>query len=300
MRLLTRESKIPAGKTLWADSWRRLKRNKPAVVGLVVVLLVLFVGVFADLIAPASPTGQDLRARFARPGSPSNITRNGTYILGADQFGRDILSRIIYGARVSLTLAIVVEAITRVIGITVGSVAGYYGGWMDIAISRVLEVLMAFPDLLFYIGIRFALGSSLPVLILAFSAFGWAGTSRFVRGLVMQLKESEYVEAARAQGFSSTRIIVRHILPNCLGPLIVSITLSIPGTIMGEAGLAFLGLGIQPPAPSWGNMIYDSRAYLRVAPFFAIWPGIALIVTVLAFNLFGDGLRDALDPRLKR
>lgn len=294
------QAKIPAGASLWADAWRRLKRNKPAMFGLGGIILICLVAIFAPLLAPANPYAQDLTQGLRLPGAPATITRTGTYILGSDKLGRDILSRVIYGARVSLLVGIFSEFITSVLGITLGLIAGYYGKWVDNLIMRLSDIMFAFPDLLLCIGIVFAFGPNLYNVFLAIGIVGWAGMARLVRSQVLALKESEYVTAARAQGLSDWRIITRHILPNCLGPIIVSITMGIPGAIMSEAGLSFLGLGAQPPTASWGSMIYDARAYMRVDPLFSVWPGLAIMFAVFSFNLFGDGLRDAIDPRLKR
>lgn len=294
------EVKPESSHSLWADSWKRLKRNRPAIVGLVFIILLTLSATFAPWLAPADPLKQDLPNRLKPPGAPSKITRNGMYILGSDTLGRDILSRLLYGARISLTVGLVTQFLITVIGVFLGALAGYYGDWIDMLLMRTGDILFAFPDLLFYIGIMFALGPGIYNMFLALSIIGWAGRARLVRGQFLSLRESEYVEAARAQGLSDARIIFKHILPNCLGPIIVSVTMGIPGSMLSEASLSYLGLGILPPTPSWGNMIGDARPYLRSNPWFSVWPGIAIVLTVLSFNLLGDGLRDALDPRLKR
>lgn len=286
--------------SLWADAWRRLKKNRPAVAGLVVILALIIIALMAPVISPADPIKTDLPNRLKPPGSPSSICKNGVYLLGSDEFGRDILSRVIYGTRISLSVGIISQAIVTIIGVTLGALAGYYGGVMDMLVMRTADVLFAFPELLFYIGVMFALGPSIYNLFIALALIGWAGVARLVRSQVLYIKEMEYVEAARAQGLSDARIIFRHILPNCLGSIIVSVTMGIPGAILSEATLSFLGLGVRPPAPSWGNMIYAARAYMLSNPWYSVWPGIAIMVTVFAFNLLGDGLRDALDPRLRR
>jgi peptide/nickel transport system permease protein/oligopeptide transport system permease protein len=286
--------------SLWGDAWRRLKKNRPAVAGLVVIIVLIIVAVMAPVISPADPIKTDLPNRLKPPGAPSAICKNGVYILGSDEFGRDILSRVIYGTRISLSVGIISQAIVTVIGVTMGALAGYYGGMMDMLVMRTADILFAFPELLFYIGVMFALGPSIYNIFIALALIGWAGVARLVRSQVLYLREMEYVEAARAQGLSDARIILRHILPNCMGPIIVSVTMGIPGAILSEATLSFLGLGVQPPTPSWGNMIYAARAYMLSNPWYSVWPGIAIMVTVFAFNLLGDGLRDALDPRLKR
>ncbi len=289
-----------AQMTFWRDAWRRLKKKKPAMFGLVVIMIFALMAIFAPLIAPADPNKIDLDNRLKPPGAPSKICKNGVYLLGSDEFGRDILSRIIYGSRISLSIGILTQALVTVIGVAMGALAGYYGGKIDMAIMRIVDILFAFPDLLFYIGIMFALGPGIYNLFIALSILGWAGRARLIRSQVLSIKETEYVEAARAQGLSDFRIIVKHILPNCMGVIIVSVTLGIPAAILTEASLSFLGLGILPPTPSWGNMIYAARAYMRVNPLYSVWPGIAIMLSVFAFNLLGDGLRDVLDPRLRQ
>lgn len=288
-----------SGASLWSDAWVRLKKNKPAMIGLFFIVLLVVVALTANFIAPSGPYDQDLTARLSTPGSSSNISRGGVYLLGSDQLGRDLLSRIIHGSRVSLAVGLVSEFIVSVLGISLGAIAGYYGGRVDDWIMRISDIMFAFPDLLFAIGIMFALGPSIFNVFIALGVVGWAGMARLVRSQIMTLKEMEFVESAKAQGISDFRIIVRHLLPNCLGPIIVSITLGIPGAILGEAGLSFLGLGAQPPMASWGSMIMDARPYFSTQPYFSIFPGVAIMIVVFAFNLFGDGLRDALDPRLK-
>ncbi|MCS7175463.1 ABC transporter permease [Pseudothermotoga sp.] len=285
---------------LYTDAFKRLRRNKPAMFGLAFVIFITIIAILAPLLAPADPNKIDLQNRLKPMGSSSKICKNGVYLLGSDEYGRDILSRLIYGARVSLLVGVVTQFITTVIGIIVGALAGYYGGAIDMFMMRVADVLFAFPELLFYIGMMFALGPGLTNMFIALSVIGWAGKARLVRSQVISLKETEFVEAAKAQGLSDFRIITKHILPNCMGPIIVSVSLGIPGSILAEAGLSFLGLGILPPTPSWGNMIRSASAYLRIQPWYAVWPGLVLMLATFSFNLLGDGLRDALDPRLKQ
>ncbi|MEW5866252.1 MAG: oligopeptide ABC transporter permease [Bacillota bacterium] len=276
---------------LYADAWKRLKRNRLAMAGLVVIVLLMLVAVFAPYIAPHDPYKQSLDDQLRPPSRK--------YPLGTDDLGRDVASRIIFGSRISLTVGFVAEAITLVIGVTLGAISGYFGGRVDNVIMRITDMMFAFPDLLFAIAIMFVLGPGIYNVFIALAIVGWAGMARLVRGQVLAVREREFVEAAKAVGESDVRIIIKHILPNCLAPVIVSATLGIPGAIMSEAGLSFLGLGAQPPTPSWGQMISIGRGYLRFAPWFSVYPGLAIMVTVLAFNLFGDGLRDALDPRLR-
>lgn len=286
--------------SFWQDAFKRLKRNRPAMIGLVIIILFTILAILSPVLSPADPIKQDLSNRLKPPGSPSNICKNGVYILGSDEFGRDILSRILYGARISLSVGIISQILVTIIGVTMGSLAGYYGGKIDMLIMRLADILFAFPDLLFYIGVMFALGPSIYNVFVALALIGWAGMARLVRSQVISLREMEYIEAAKAQGLSDLRIILKHILPNCVGPIIVAITMGIPGAILAEASLSFLGLGVQPPTPSWGNMIYAARAYMRTNPMYSVWPGLAIMIMVFSFNLLGDGLRDAFDPRLKR
>lgn len=278
-------------ESLLRNTWRRLLRNKMAVVGLVLIVVLTLLAIFAGTVSPYDPYKQSFRERLQSPSA--------AHLLGTDELGRDMLSRLIYGARISLSVGLISQVISVVIGIIVGAVAGYFGGRVDNYLMRLTDMMFAFPDLLFAMGIMFALGPGLINLFIALGIVGWAGVARLVRGQVLSIREREYIEAARSIGESDFRIIMRHVLPNCLAPIIVSVTLGIPGAIMAEAGLSFLGLGAQPPLSSWGQMIAFGKAWMRSAPWLSIYPGLAIMITVLAFNLFGDGLRDALDPRLK-
>lgn len=283
------------------SAWKRLKSHRAALFGLIVICALVVIAIGAPKVAPADPNRQDIMNRLAKPGTPMAQDLGGEmYVLGGDQLGRDLLSRVIYGSRISLTVGVVAQSIILIIGVTAGSIAGYFGGWIDRIIMRICDILFAFPDLLFAIAIMFALGRGLINLFIALAVVNWAGMARLVRAQVLQLRERDFVEAARSAGAPPHWIIIRHILPNALGPIIVAATLGVPGAILSEAGLSFLGLGVQPPTATWGAMIFDGRAYLRVAPALSVVPGIAIMVTVLAFNLLGDGLRDALDPRIRR
>jgi len=288
------------GYSFWKEAFKRLKKNRPAMIGLFMIIIFSIIAVSAPLLSPADPIKQDLDNRLRPAGAPSRISRNGVYLLGSDEFGRDIFSRVLYGARISMSVGIISQILVTLIGVSMGSLAGYYGGKIDMVIMRLADILFAFPSLLFYIGVMFALGPSIYNIFIALALIGWAGMARLVRSQVISIKEMEFIEAARAQGLSDARIILKHILPNCIGPIIVSVTLGIPTAILAEASLSFLGLGVQPPTPSWGNMIYAARAYIRSNPMYSVWPGIAIMVMVFSFNLLGDGLRDALDPKLKR
>ena len=277
--------------SFYHDAFVRLKKDKVAMICLVFVVLLALSAVFAPLLAPYDPSYQDTANILAAPSQ--------AHWMGTDEYGRDILSRIIYGTRVSLSVGLIAEAIAVTIGVLMGSIAGYYGGWVDTVISRIIEIFASFPHILFAIVIMFVLGTGVINVFIAIGFVGWTGVARMIRAQVMQLKEKEYVEAARAEGGRDFQIIFRHLIPNCLSTIIVIITMEIPSDIMYEASLSFLGLGVQPPDASWGEMISTARAYLRTNPTYSIFPGVALVLTVLAFNLLGDALRDALDPKLK-
>lgn len=296
-----KETPTQANEPKGSTPWVRFRRNKLAVAGLIVIIGLVILAIFAPWIAPADPNRQDLMSKFADPGSPMRPDLGGTtYLLGADSLGRDLLSRTIWGARISLLVGFVSQTLIVLIGVTMGSLAGFYGRWVDQTISRLCDILFAFPDLLFAIAMMFALGTGLINLFITLAVISWAGMARLVRSQVMQLKEREYVQAAKAAGAKDWWVIARHILPNALGPIIVSATLGVPGAIMSEASLSFLGLGVQPPTATWGSMIFEGRAYLMSQPLVSVVPGLAVMLTVLAFNLFGDGLRDAFDPRAKQ
>jgi len=281
-------------QTFFSDAWLRLKRNRLAMVGLVIILLLFVIAIFAPVIAPYDPNEQNLQESHALPGAK--------HLLGADKHGRDMLSRMIYGTRISLLVGFLPQFVSLLLAIVLGLVSGYYGGWVDDLIMRLADAFFAFPSLLFMMALMFVLGANQGLLgiVLGLGIVGWAGRARIMRGQVLSIRERAYVESARAVGAGTSRIIFRHILPNCLAPLIVSTTMAIPGAIMAEAGLSFIGLGIAPPTATWGQMLQTGREYLRQFPWLSIWPGMAILITVLAFNLFGDGLRDALDPYLKR
>ncbi|MBI2122980.1 MAG: ABC transporter permease, partial [Armatimonadetes bacterium] len=223
----------------------------------------------------------------------------GSFLLGADLLGRDVYSRIVYGTRISLGVGAAVQASALTLGMTLGLLSGFYGGWIDNMIMRVAEVIFAFPGLLFAIAIMAVIGPSLYNVFLALGLVGWTSLARVVRGQVLAIKQQEYVDAAKVLGASNARIIMRHVLPNTVAPAIILVTLGIGGAILAEASLSFLGLGAQPPTPSWGSMLSTGRDYLLQAPWLSIFPGLAIFVTVMGFNLLGDGLRDLLDPRMQ-
>ncbi|MFQ6604724.1 MAG: ABC transporter permease [Fidelibacterota bacterium] len=221
------------------------------------------------------------------------------YWLGTDNFGRDVLSRLLYGARISLLVGISASTLSLIVGLILGAIAGFWGGWLETIIMRFTDIMFGFPTLLFLIGITAAFEPSLTVVFIAIGFVSWPGMARLMRGQVLSVKEREFVKAAQVLGFSRWRILWRHVVPNCLAPVIVAYTLGIAGAIMAEASLSFLGLGAQPPTPSWGAMINTGKDFLRLAPWISMAPGIAIAITVLGFNLLGDSLRDALDPTLK-
>lgn len=269
--------------------WTRLARDRWARFGLALVAGLVLLAVLAPWLAPGDPFRGDLAVSLRSPSS--------AFLLGSDAQGRDVLSRVLYGARLSLSVGLISQGIALTLGVTLGLVAGYYGRWVDGLIMRVADVTLAFPSLLLLIAIAAAVKPSLPVVFVVIGVVGWAGMARLVRGQVLVARGLEYVQAARALGASDARILARHLLPNVIAPVIVAATLGIGGAIMAEAALSFIGLGAQPPTPSWGAMVAEGRDLLRVAPWVSLVPGVAIGVAVLGLNLLGDGLRDALDVR---
>jgi oligopeptide transport system permease protein len=282
---------------LWTDAWTRFRRNRLAVASLVIVVVMIVLAIIAPLLQRVGiipdPTAQDVVNSYASPGSPGHL-------LGTDDLGRDVLSKILFGAQVSLSIGIFVQFIVLGIGGGIGLVAGYYGGWVDNALMRFTDIMYAFPDLLFVLIIVAALGPTYLNILFAIGFVAWVGLARLVRGSVLSIKEKEYVEAAHAAGSSPSKIILKHLLPNSLGPVIVTLTFGIPAAIFTEAVLDFLGVGIRPPQPTWGVMVFDGYAAVDSYPYLVIVPCVALSLTMLAFNFIGDGLRDALDPRMRR
>jgi peptide/nickel transport system permease protein len=273
--------------------------NRLGKVGLVIIALFFLVAVFAPLLAPYDPRVQHPLPRNAPLGERLDPTR--AHPLGIDDLGRDVLSRVIYGARVSMQVGVMVVLISAFVGVVVGAFSGYYGGWVDRFFSGFLfNVFLSFPSLLLAIAMVAFLGPKLRNLVLALSIIGWVGYARLIRGQVLRVREFDFVTAARALGASDRRIILRHVLPNAIQPLIVQASLGMAGAVLSEASLSFLGLGVPPPTPSWGAMLNDARPYLREAPHLLLFPGIAVMLTVLAFNFVGDGLREWLDPKQKR
>ena len=272
-------------------AWRRLVRRRGAMVGLAVIVLVILVALFAPLIAPYDPATQSWSAVRKPPSA--------AYWLGTDEVGRDLLSRIIYGARASLSAGVISVGIAIAVGVPLGLVAGYAGGLLDGLVSRITDAMLACPFLILAIALAAFLGPSLGNAMIAIGVTATPIFIRLTRGQVLSVKAEDYVEAARAIGNPHPRIVLRHILPNVLPQLLVQATLTVANGIIAEASLSFLGLGQQPPAPSWGSMLNSAQRFLVNAPWMAVWPGLAIFLTVLSFNLLGDGLRDALDPRSK-
>ena len=281
-------------RSQWVEVWRRLKRNKMAVLGLIILIILVLLAVFADVIANYDNVviKQNLAHRLQGPSA--------AHWLGTDEFGRDIFARLVHGTRVSLQVGIVAVGISIVIGGILGAVAGYYGGKLDNTIMRIMDIFLAVPSILLAIAIVSALGPSIINLMLAISISSVPSYARIVRASVLSIRDQEFIEAAKAIGASNTRIIFRHIITNSLAPVIVQATLGVASAILSTAGLSFIGLGIQPPAPEWGSMLSGGRQYLRYAWWVTTFPGVAIMITILSLNLLGDGLRDALDPRLKQ
>jgi ABC-type dipeptide/oligopeptide/nickel transport system permease subunit len=277
-------------RTLWRDAMRSFFKNKLATAGLVVILIFIFFAVFADLIAP-TPYYKSVLSETLRFPSIQHW-------LGTDAVGRDLLSRIIYGARTSLTVGFSVEAIAFAIGLPLGALAGLRGGWIDFVVNRILEVMTAFPSFLFAIFLMSILGTGIGNVILAIGITRWIDVCRLTRGQLLSLREREFVVAARSYGADDWRVIFRHLLPHALPPLIIMLALGIPSAIFAEAGLSFLGVGIDDPIPSWGKMVSESIGYIRVYWYLGIFPTLTIALAMLGFNFVGDGLRDALDPTM--
>ena len=273
------------------STWERMRHSPGAMIGLALIVLLLLMALTANKIAPQGIDDQSLLMALQSPSKE--------FPLGTDEFGRDILSRIIYGSRVSLQVGITTTAVAAFLGITLGALAGYYGGWLDYVIQALVDISWAFPTVLMAIFLVAVLGHGLTNLMIAVGVVYWGAFARVVRGQVLSMREWEFVLAARAAGANDIHILLQHILPNIISPVIVMGTLLMGDAILIESTLSFLGLGAQPPTPSWGSILSSGRAYLSIAPWVTTFPGIAIMLTVLGFNLLGDGLRDALDPRLK-
>ncbi|TMC13619.1 MAG: ABC transporter permease [Chloroflexi bacterium] len=287
---------VPEQVGLWTDVWRRFRRNRLAVAGAVIVVILVLDAVLAGLLVQIGliqdPIKQHVELSATGPSA--------AHLLGTDELGRDTLSRLMFGARISLTIGILVQGIYVLIGGTIGLVAGYAGGRVDNLLMRFTDIWFAFPDLLFVLVLVSVFSPSLLSIFVAIGIVNWVGLARLVRGQVLSIKEKEFVESARAVGSSHFKIVLRHLVPNALGPIIVTLTFGIPAAIFLEAALSYIGVGIQPPTPSWGVMIQDGYQAIYAAPSQVLFPGIAIAITMLSFSFIGDGLRDALDPRMRR
>lgn len=278
-------------RTLWLDAVHRFARNKLSMVAFFLALALIIMALFAPWLAPTHYDDQNYSVSWQRPSAQ--------FLLGTDPFGRDLLSRIIYGARISLSVALVVNVVSFVVGMPIGALAGWYGGVIDYMLMRLVDLMSAFPTLLFALLMLSTIGGGLFNIYLALSITSWIGIARLIRGQFLSLREQDYVLAARATGTPTWRILLRHLTPNALAPVIVSLTLGIPAAIMGEAGLSFLGIGVDPPTPSWGKMVSEYLPYIQTNWYLSTFPAIMIALTMYAFTLMGDGLQDALNPQAK-
>lgn len=281
---------VPRGRSPWLRAWGELRRNKMALFGLAVVVMLIFLAVFAPHLAPADPNALSIKDRFAKPSA--------AHPFGTDNFGRDVVSRVIYGARISLQVGITSVILALILGVSVGALASYFGGQVDNVTMRVMDAVLAFPSIMLALLLRFVLGPSITSVMMAIAVIRIPIFARTVRSSVLSEREKEYVEAARAIGQTNLKILFSHILPNALAPLIVLVTVLFANAILIEASMSFLGIGSPPPAISWGMMLSDGRQYMQEHLHVVLFPGLAISLAVLGVNLFGDGLRDALDPRL--
>jgi peptide/nickel transport system permease protein len=271
--------------------WRRFRKHRLALISLIFIVFLLAVAILAPWLMPYPYDEIDVPNAFAPPSSE--------HLMGTDQLGRDVLSRLMWGTRISLYVGIAATLLGQLVGVLVGAVSGYYGGRVDSLLMRLVDFFLTLPSLPLLLVLSVILAASVNTVILILALLGWMGAARLVRGVVLSLREQEFIEASHALGMSDWKIIIRHMIPNSMAPVIVSITLGIGTTIIVEAALSFLGFGVRPPTPSWGNMLNRVQDYILMNPLLAVYPGLAIFLTVLAFNFMGDGLRDALDPRLK-
>jgi len=269
---------------------KRFSRNKLSIIGVVTVLLLITTSIFAPFIAPYNPTAIDVHNVLSPPSKQ--------HLIGTDELGRDLLSRIIWGSRVSLKVGFVAVGIAIMIGIIIGALSGFYGGWVDAVLMRFVDIMLAFPTFFLILAIISILEQNIVTIMVVIGLTSWMDVARLVRAEFLSLKEKDFVSAARALGASDKRLIFRHILPNALSPVFVAATFGVAGAILIESGLSFLGLGVQPPEPSWGNILTAGKDNIEVAWWLSLYPGLAILITVLSYNLVGEGLRDALDPRL--
>ncbi|HEY1618797.1 MAG TPA: ABC transporter permease, partial [Streptosporangiaceae bacterium] len=290
------------GRSQWWLTWQRLRHDKMAVASMIVIVLIAACAIAAPLFASLaghSPSAVYPNTGLSASGQPVGPGSHG-FFLGTDELGRDLFVRIVYGAQISLFVGLITTLIGTVAGVSMGLVSGYFGGWVDAVLARVIDAVLAFPYIVLALSLAVVLGPSLPVVIAVISFFSWAGISRVVRGQALSIKEKEYIEAARSLGAGPWRIMFIDILPNLLAPVLVLATLSIPAAIVFEATLDYLGLGVQPPTATWGNILAGAQSYYDVAWWYLVFPALALVITTIAFNLLGDGVRDAMDPRTER
>ena len=287
----TPAGRLPVGESPWARAWRRFRRHKMAMAGVIFLALLILVAIAAPIVAGQDPLEMDPRQSMKPP--------TAEHILGTDVAGRDIWARLVFGARVSLAVGLVAVSISMAISLVLGTLSGYYGGGVDMVIMRVTDVMMVFPGLILIIAVVSVLGPSIFNVMIVLGILGWTGTTRLLRGQILSVRELDYVLAARAVGVSNTRIMMAHVLPNAIAPLLVAATFGIAGAILTEAGLSYLGLGVLPPAASWGSMLNAANSITVLERNWWVWipPGVAVLLTVMAINFIGDGLRDALDPR---
>lgn len=284
-------------RTLWGDAWSRLKKNKLAIIAAIWIVFIILIALTADLWVPR--TLGDPNATGANMALESRLPPSLEHPFGTDTLGRDVLSRVIYGARISLTVGVISTGISTIIGLVMGALAAYYGGIWDTIIMRLADIFLAFPYTLFVVAMIAVLGNGIQNVFIAIGILGWPSIARVFRSAILSVKENDYVDAARAMGASDVRIIVRHIFPNSVASIVVYATMNIGGAILTESALSFLGMGVVPPDPSWGTLIQAGQQYLQTEPWLMILPGLAILSTVLAFTLLGDGLRDALDVKMK-
>jgi peptide/nickel transport system permease protein len=292
VRFFTKKEKSEYGLGPWRQAWITFKKNKTAMIGLFVFIVLILVAIFAEQIAPYGYDDQNLALRFTPPGKK--------FIFGTDNYGRDIFSRIVLGSRYSLVIGAVAMSFSCILGTFLGAVAGFYSDIIDNAIMRFIDLVMAIPSIMLAISIIAVLGNGVQNVILAVGVSAVPGYARIIRATVLSIKEQEFIEAATCIGSSRIRTLFQHVIPNCLAPIIVQMSLSVSQAILAAASLSFIGLGITPPLPEWGAMLSNGRPYIREYAWIVTFPGLAIMAVVFALNLIGDGLRDALDPRLKR
>lgn len=288
---MSKQKKNFSHQSRLGEIWFRLRKNRMAMLGMIIILILAYCSLFPQTIAPYGYDDQVL--------SRANKSPSKEFIFGTDNLGRDIFSRVVYGAGISLRIGLISVAISAVLGIILGAIAGYYGGFTENLIMRAMDILLAIPSILLAISIVAALGTSLLNLMIAVGVSSVPKFARIVRASILSVKDQEYIEASRCVGASDVRIIATHVIPNCLAPIIVQATMGVASAILSASSLSFIGLGVQPPLPEWGTMLSAGRQYIRDFPHIVTFPGLAIMITIFAFNLFGDGLRDALDPKLK-